>query len=284
MLGASLEGGAGLMMNVRRLRTPLMAVVLVAACAEKDSGQESTATDSTGSPGSTSDGPASSDTGDDLPPCEPYEAGPRWIMWADSPAVDMSAMFEEKGPDGVVTGTVFWDGDEFTIEKGTFTLGGTWLWSDHEPPMLDGQTVKVTGGYSAGDDGCCDTESLYIWDESWNLLVAYAWISGLHDTQLGNGETVEADTTTTEACRYVAGEQPPVGGMHVPWAWVHGLALTGHYGDSQFAVSQPGESTTSDDGAFAVNWPIAHEGEVSLGGEPEWTKNTILEIVALQGV
>ena len=219
------------------------------------------------------------DDDSDLPACDPYAEPARWIDWDLS---SMSSEFnEEKGDDGVVTGAVAWSGDQFTLTKNTFSVSGTWNRAGDTPPMTEGQTVKVHLATEAGDDGCCDTETIFVWDETWTLLLAYAWNRELDDPlPLDDPGVTDAETTVTEICEYQEGERP--GDADTNWTSINGLSTTGYVNESTFSVDKPGESTTSQDGLYAVHWPIGYRGEILDEDDIiRPTRQTVIEIVSL---
>jgi hypothetical protein len=221
----------------------------------------------------------STDDDDDLSGCDPYAEGGRWLSW-DNLAGMYGEFLDEQDSDSLVTAAVSLDGDDFAVEKDTYKVKGAWLSDEYPIPFADGQTVIVYQGQSAGDDGCCDADFILVWDESWNLLLAYSWNEGFNNLQFGDNDPVEIKTGTEEICDYQEGERPREG--EVDWSRVSGLKLTGHYFDAQFTVDAPGNSATSSDGQFAVNWPEGYSGEILDGdGEAWWTHSSFIEIVAL---
>jgi hypothetical protein len=226
-----------------------------------------------------------------LPDCEPYSEPEPWIAWSD---LDSHREFvDEADPDsGFLSATVSWDGDVFTIEKGTYAVSGVWNYPG-PPPMTDGQSVEVRLVISAADDGCCDEASIVVWDESYNLLVAYASNSELfnHRTleQTGSwyefpdrSDLVETEMRTEAVCSYADGERPPVLDRATSVQSVSGRSLEFRYGDSRVRIDRPASSATTEDGKFAVHWPVGWEAV--LGSDPtakpsSWS--TVLEVVAV---
>ncbi|HPM75698.1 MAG TPA: hypothetical protein PK961_01310 [bacterium] len=214
-------------------------------------------------------------TEEELPFCEPYQEPVFWF----NPYVFDNQYYEymqECAGSHFLTGTVTVYGSWFSVQKGEYKLIGRWLTEQVPLPLVSGQTVHLKQSQSAGDDGCCDSSSLFIWDELDNLLLVYTVNETWRDFSY-NGEEISAQTTWPQVCRYARGEgreeDPPVGTLE------RGLALSGHYQESTFYVAVPGGSTLSDDGRFYVHWPVGywHEGQ----GYEDWGIHTILELVVV---
>lgn len=244
---------------------------LIASCDDDDDDDNDTDDDDDNDTGDDDD----DDTGD-LPECEPFAEAARWITWGDLSS--MSSEFnDEKDGDNVVNAAVSWSGDTFTIKKGTYQISGTWNRVGIAAPLTEGQSVKVHFSSSAGDDGCCDTEALWIWGESWTLLIYYDWNEKMRPVDLGEGFAFDSASEWTPVCKYVEGRQPPTASLD--WDFVTGLSVAGHYQTSQFTVEAPGGSSVSADGLYEVNWPVAYRGELAGEDENRLSHNSVLELI-----
>lgn len=212
---------------------------------------------------------------EELPFCEPYQEPEPWF----NPFVfdtQYGEYLDECHGHYILTGTVTVYGSWFSIEKGEYKLIGRWLTDQVPMPLVTGQTVQLKQWQSAGDDGCCDSDSIFIWDELDNLLLVYTVNETWRDFTY-KSEPISALTSWPQVCRYARGEgreeNPPVGTVE------RGLALSGNFQESTFYVAAPGGSTLSDDGRFYVHWPVGywHEGQ----GYEDWGYQTITEIVAV---
>ncbi|MCZ7582161.1 MAG: hypothetical protein M5R36_01840 [Deltaproteobacteria bacterium] len=217
------------------------------------------------------------DTLDNLPVCDPYFEPQSWITWIELDDM-LGEFYDERGDDSTLLATVHRNGNGFTIEKGSFVVEGTWNRTDRDISLEDMQTVRVHFTQTAGDDGCCDGEGLFVWDGDRNLLLYFAWNIPLYPIGFDDPEMIfDAMSEWEKICRYEAGERP---NDYLNWVDVYGLKLTGYCEKSSFALPKPGESAFSDDGLFEVHWPIAYEGDMIWHGDRWYSRWTIFELVA----
>ncbi|MCB9479730.1 MAG: hypothetical protein H6683_08600 [Deltaproteobacteria bacterium] len=144
------------------------------------------------------------------------------------------------------------------------------------PPVEKDQLIQLVRSESVGDDGCCDTSSFEIFHLDGRLLLAN------YISQEQPRFRLEGLTAVTFFQDRVCAYERSADSRYPNWR--RGMSVHGVIGDSAFTVPAPGESTTTDDGKYTVNWESAREGEsCDEEGRAWWSRSWILEAIAVNG-
>jgi hypothetical protein len=240
----------------------LVTMVLVAgvtACCDNDEKDE---------------GGNSGDHNSELPVCAPYQEQENWIG-----SLDVSSVYREfraeANDEGIVTAKAYVEGDRITVGNSTFALSFQWLRKDAAHSFTDKQTVHVYLDLMFEGEDCCESQTLFVLNESRELMLGYMENYIFFLNQLGR-TGIEARTEWEEACKYRTGERPGEG--IVDWDWVYGLSLAGSFDGVGFSADFPAVTSFSENGLFEVNVPVGYFGQIAYNDdEILWYTHTLIE-------